>query len=190
MPIIGFFTNVVLDTMQNMINLCIKDGVEYGTILCINKEGDINTTDICKGGMAGCNINHLMCKNGDRRLGGFHTHPRNIFPKPSVVDLFALESGDSIIECIGNIGKDNEPEMSCYLMRDNLSEDEIEDKYNLLDTLFKLENLLDKLDKEESKDILEIFKTYERLNSELLSKYYKNFDPIKDRIIEKDHSDK
>lgn len=73
--------------MVDAIGRSIKDNSEHGFRLCIGKDNNIRSGKLCKGRTCSMESAEFECKDNEKSIGIFHTHPHQKQLNPSIRDL-------------------------------------------------------------------------------------------------------
>lgn len=122
---------VGLDKIKEIVLKSEREKREYGLRFC--KNGEIKVTKISKGKEHKLNLEH--CKDGNKPIGSFHTHPTNIRGKINFLsdeDIYTEASDKSEFACMGTI-EDNTPKIKCYLPNYGMEKSIIDSRNNYRD---------------------------------------------------------
>lgn len=174
-----FFDEESLKLMKYFVQRSYKQ--EYGATLCADKsqqDSHIRLRHIIKGTKE--TIKHeLRCKETERIIGDFHTHPNQKKIYPSARDYHSMK--DRSISCIGS--NKAKPNIECYT-KIYLKEEE-DERDIIINRLLELETLA------KSKKMIRRFKKeHNMLEDTLLNKYFRRFDPEENPYIVRKYIDK
>lgn len=124
-------------TIENMKRLTTEsklDGIEHGGILCRDFDNTKTSVKItleseCVGNNCSIKYPSNECKDGNKRLGTFHTHPHKDEFGLSFKDTQTFRKGLSLISCVGLGKAEDHRNVMCYTrqrvfdLRDMIKED-------------------------------------------------------------------
>jgi proteasome lid subunit RPN8/RPN11 len=117
--LIWSFDKKTIENMKRLTTESERDGIEHGGILCRDFDNTKTSAKItleneCIGNACSIKYPSKICKDGNIRLGTFHTHPDNEEFNLSYKDIQTFRRGPSFISCIG-LGKAEENRnVICY----------------------------------------------------------------------------